>query len=62
MKLLRAEVEHAQQSWWEDSFEKLNSKVIVNLPGGQLTVCWDLSSSVIMKGPTQTVYEGTIEI
>ncbi len=42
--------------------EKLNSKVMVNLPGGQLTVCWDLSSSVIMKGPTQTVYEGKIEI
>ena len=42
--------------------EKLNSKVIVNLPGGQLTVCWDLSGSVIMKGPTQTVYEGIIEI
>ena len=42
--------------------EKLNSKVIVNLPGGQLTVCWDLSNSVIMKGPTQIVYEGTIEI
>ena len=42
--------------------EKLNSKVIVNLPGGQLTICWDLGSSVTMKGPTQTVYEGTIEI
>ena len=31
-------------------------------PGGQLTICWDLGSSVKMKGPTQTVYEGTIEI
>ena len=42
--------------------EKLNSEVMVNLAGGQLTVCWNLSSSVIMKGPTQTVYEGIIEI
>ena len=42
--------------------KKLNSRVMVNLPGGQLTVCWNLSSSVIMKGPTQTVYEGMIEI
>ena len=42
--------------------EKLNSKVMVNLPGGQLTVFWDMNNSVIMKGPTQTVYEGIIEI
>ncbi len=42
--------------------EKLNSEVVVNLPGGQLTVFWDLSSSVIMKGPTKKVYEGIVEI
>ena len=42
--------------------EKLNSDVVVNLPGGQLTVSWDLSGSVIMKGPTKKVYEGIVDI
>ena len=42
--------------------KKLDAKVQVELPGGQLEVCWDLERSVTMKGPTQTVYEGIIEL
>tara|TARA_A100001011_G_scaffold236245_1_gene244216 strand:- start:391 stop:1239 length:849 start_codon:yes stop_codon:yes gene_type:complete len=42
--------------------EKLDPLVQVNLPGGQLKVSWNLRDSVIMRGPTQTVYEGIIEL
>ena len=42
--------------------KKLDTKVQVALPGGRLEVCWDLDHSVTMKGPTQTVYEGMIEL
>ena len=42
--------------------EKLDATVRVELPGGTLEVCWNLYHSVIMKGPTQTVYEGIIEL
>ena len=42
--------------------EKLDSKVKVRLTGGCLEVSWDQKNSVMMKGPTQTVYEGIIEL
>ena len=42
--------------------EKLDSGVKVRLPGGHLEVSWDLRNSVMMKGPTQTVYEGVVEL
>ena len=42
--------------------KKLDAKVKVKLPGGTLEVCWNLDHSVTMKGPTQTVYEGIIEL
>ena len=43
--------------------QNLDTTVKVRLPSGQLEVCWKgLGDSVVMKGPTQTVYEGMIEL
>ena len=42
---------------------KLDSKVKVNLTGGQLTIDWQKDGNqVLMTGPAATVYEGAFEI
>ncbi|MEJ2611022.1 MAG: diaminopimelate epimerase [Candidatus Thiodiazotropha sp.] len=41
----------------------LDDEVIVHLRGGDLVVKWpSLDQSVLMRGPAQTVFEGTIEL
>jgi diaminopimelate epimerase len=39
-----------------------NGTVKVNVTGGQLTIQWQPGSSVLMTGPTETVYEGMLEL
>ena len=41
----------------------LGDTVLVELAGGQLTVCWQgQGSEILMTGPATTVYEGTIQL
>ena len=41
----------------------LNSKVKVDLPGGRLIIDWGGDGqSVLMTGPAETVYKGSIEL
>ena len=41
----------------------LNDKVVVNLPGGSLTIAWpDDAAPLFMIGPSVTVFEGQIEV
>jgi diaminopimelate epimerase len=41
----------------------LNDKVVVNLPGGSLTIAWaDDAAPLFMTGPAVTVFEGQIEV
>lgn len=41
----------------------LNDKVVVNLPGGSLTIAWpDDAAPLFMTGPSVTVFEGQIEV
>jgi diaminopimelate epimerase len=41
----------------------LDEQVLVHLPGGDLVVKWHTEGkSVLMEGPAETVYEGTIEL
>jgi len=43
--------------------ELLNSKVMVDLPGGQLIIEWQgEQNSVLMTGPAETVFEGSIDL
>lgn len=41
---------------------RVSSPVTVSLPGGSLNISWDNGSSVLMSGPAQRIYEGTIII
>ena len=38
----------------------LNNTVLVNLPGGQLTIQWQEGESVLMTGPAAEVYSGEL--
>jgi len=40
----------------------LANKVLVSLPGGDLDINYDKGSNVLMTGPAQFVFEGSIEI
>ncbi|MCG7983950.1 MAG: diaminopimelate epimerase [Candidatus Thiodiazotropha lotti] len=41
----------------------LEEEVVVHLPGGDLVIKWgEQGSTVLMRGPAETVYEGAIEI
>ena len=41
----------------------LNNKVKVDLPGGQLRICYDVQAgNVFMTGPAKHVYDGTINL
>jgi diaminopimelate epimerase len=41
----------------------LDEQVLVHLRGGDLVVKWQSEGKhVLMKGPAETVYEGTIEL
>ncbi len=38
---------------------RLEPEVAVHLPGGTLTIHWDGAGEVILRGPAETVFEGT---
>ncbi|MCU7858096.1 MAG: diaminopimelate epimerase, partial [Candidatus Thiodiazotropha sp. (ex Lucinoma borealis)] len=41
----------------------LDERILVHLPGGDLVVKWHSEGQpVLMQGPAETVYEGTIEL
>jgi len=40
----------------------VDDEVIVNLPGGALTISWDGEGDVLMTGPAQRVFEGRIQV
>lgn len=40
---------------------KADNKATVQLPGGDLIIEWSLGGNVIMSGPAEIVFEGTIE-
>lgn len=42
--------------------EELNREVKVDMGGGALTVRWDLDDSVLLSGPTRTVFKGTFAL
>jgi len=40
----------------------LDNKVYVSLPGGDLEINYEKGSDVLMTGPAQFVFEGSIEV
>ncbi len=40
---------------------KLEKDVLIRLPGGNLDIEWQEDKHVILRGPAETVYEGTIQ-
>ncbi len=40
----------------------VDDEVVVSLPGGKLTICWDGKGDVTMTGPAQRVFEGRIQL